>query len=150
MKKILLVPVALALVVILCACTNHTAGVAEWAKTVTAEDIYAAKAWRMYPTDRFDELEADEIKELVELINSLDSEDFEYNKQNAGTTPEYGVEIQASTGMVGICQGRELDISYAGKQFWIDSPELNDFLIEKSGWEPTPVWDGTITPTDIP
>jgi len=137
---------------ILTGCTVTAQRITSWAQNLKAEDISVMTAWTSNFGDNYEsnevQLNDEEIQEVVTLINSLNENDFTLNKHNAGTTPEYGLILTIGDTDYSFTDER-FGLWFEGKHWWIDCEELRLLIVEKSGWSPTPIWDGTVTGTDI-
>ena len=140
------------LILLLAGCSESPKRITNWAQNLKAEDITDAVAWTSNFGGNYEDNEVQlsdsEIQELVSIINSLKENDFEYNKHNNGGTPDYGLRLSVGNTDYSFTNN-ERGMLFEGKQWWIDCKELFEFIAEKSGWTPSPVWDGTVTGTDI-
>ena len=152
LKGVQLVVIIVVLIILLTGCSESPKRITDWAQNLKAEDITDAVAWTSNFGGNYEsnevQLNDDEIQEVVTIINSLKRSDFKLNKHNAGSTPQYGLKLSVgNTDYSFINDGFEM--MFEGNQWWINCEELRLLIAEKSGWSPAPVWDGTVTGTDI-
>ena len=106
-----------------------------WAQALNPDDITSAVPWN--DNNDIEILSSDEIETFTSLMNGLNKSDFTENKQLAGGTPEYGLRLQTPEGNYNINQSiapyGALEIKYAGKQWWIESDELDSFVQSVTG-----------------
>ena len=97
---------------------------------LSIDDVTAASIWG-YSGER--ELSEEEIRELVPLINALKRGDFTENKRLVGGTPEYGLSLEVGGTSYHfnecIAAGDLELVGYDDKQWWIDSEELDNFIV---------------------
>lgn len=78
------------------------------------------------------ELTPEEEQELLSILDGLTKESMTWNKHLAGITPEYGFHLVVSGEDYNIDQAGaphgQTEISYQGKQWWIESADLFEFL----------------------
>ena len=152
LKGVQVVVLITVLILLLSGCSESPKRITDWAQNLKAEDITDAVAWTSNFGGNYEsnevQLNDDEIQEVVTIINSLKRSDFKLNKHNAGSTPQYGLKLSVgNTDYSFINDGFEM--MFEGNQWWINCEELRLLIVEKSGWSPTPIWDGTVTGTDI-
>ena len=136
------------LTLLLAGCTESPKRITNWAQSLKAEDVTDAVVWASSNVPEETRLSDIEIEEVVAIINSLKENNFTLNKNNAGTTPEYGLKLSVgNTDYNFTSEG--FGMSFEGKHWWIDCEELRELIVEKSGWTPATAWDGTATGTDI-
>ena len=102
----------------------------DWAQRLTCEDITSA-----IPQSEFQKLEAlDDAQtiELVALLNGLTKENFTHNRHLRGGTPTYRLELNIGSEIYylneSIAPDGALEMEYNGKQWWIDSEALSNFV----------------------
>ncbi|HHX36737.1 MAG TPA: M56 family metallopeptidase [Clostridiaceae bacterium] len=102
----------------------------QWASGVNQNTLYSAEAWS---GSSFYVLSYDETQELSQLINVLDKGSFTENTELVGGTPEYGIIINVEDTKYNlnesIAPAGSLEMEYEGKMWWIDSEELNSFIL---------------------
>lgn len=123
-----------------------------WAQALNPDDITSAVPWN--DNNDIEILSSDEIETFTSLMNGLNKSDFTENKQLAGGTPEYGLRLQTPEGNYNINQSiapyGALEIKYAGKQWWIESDELDSFVQSVTGKKSTDFEISADVSEDIP
>ncbi len=100
-----------------------------WAQSIDANDvsvcIWDSTNSEKHPTDT-------EKETLISILNSLKQEDFTQNKELSGITPGYGLRITTDGEEYYIneadAQYGSLEMNYDGKQWWLNSDELDSFI----------------------
>jgi hypothetical protein len=74
-----------------------------------------------------------EQQALITILGSLSEENLTENKHLAGITPEYGFHLVTDGGDYYINQADaprgQSEMNYAGKQWWIESDTLQEFML---------------------
>lgn len=102
----------------------------QWTQTLAMGEDFKITAWKQGCDNT--PLTSHEMNTLIQLLNNLTKRNFTQNKTLAGGTPEYGVIILESdiefylNESIAVAGG--LELQYHGAQWWVDSPELSDFI----------------------
>lgn len=118
--------------------------------TLSMSDISSAEVW-VYIDGRIEEriLSAEEIEEVIELINQIPESAFTDNEALAGTTPEYGLKIESNDmklnfsqnigpyGAIELGVGKKTDKGYCYSQWHTDSDDLAALIVRLSGYKKT-------------
>ena len=97
-----------------------------WAQELSPDSIVSAVSWK--ENDDIETLDADEIDELISLMNHLEKSNFSENKRLAGGTPTYGLRIETEDGLYYLNEASPIEIGYADRQWWIDDVDLTNFV----------------------
>lgn len=133
MKKLIALLLTLVCVSGLVGCSNEETTVWDWAQELNQEDVISVTPWRHDDEHKeFDTLSDEETLELVTLLNDLTEDSFTENKNLAGGTPAFGIQIDIASETYyineSISPNGALEIRYSEKMWWIDNVELLDFV----------------------
>ena len=104
-----------------------------WAQELEQKNILSVAPWRHDEAYiAFSPLNDVETLELIELLKGLPKDSFTENKQLAGITPTFGIQITTASGICRINEANApngaLEIICDETQWWIDSAELAAFV----------------------
>lgn len=115
-----------------------TEGPWNWSQELSTEHVTGVVPWTAVPgsgESDFPKLSDEETDTLVRLLNALKRGDFTENSELTGGTPTYGLRIQTSAGTYhlneSIAPAGALEMRYNDTQWWIDSVELTEFVIQR-------------------
>ncbi|MCI8284822.1 MAG: hypothetical protein HFE90_06075 [Firmicutes bacterium] len=138
MKKhrVLYIVIAVLLIsVFIISCINEITSPWTWAQNIKMDDIIYAIPW-----DNFDDkssLTEEEKEILVSILNGLERKDFTKNTELVGGTPEYGLKVLTLNSDYNINESiapaGALEMTYCGHLWWIDSNELDTFILNTLG-----------------
>ncbi len=105
---------------------------ADWAAGIKVENITKAQAWSHVTAK---DLSAEEIAELVKLINGIEANKFTQADEKDTKTAEFGVEITCGEDVYVISQAKSgLKMNFKGAEWLIDNGKLESFIKDQSSW----------------
>ena len=153
-KAIIIAVMIIAAVFLLSGCNKSPRKVTTWAHNLKAEDIVSATTRTSLPDSESFQLSDAEIQEIVSHINSLLEYDFHLNKDAfRPSAPEFTLSLTTSDGEYRIEQSTwpmyELEIEFNGKLWWFSCKELEELILEKTGWVPEVIWSGQVSSSNL-
>lgn len=119
--------------VLLAGCAGRDkAALVDWLQQLEREKTEIT-FWSQRDDFREQKLAAEETDAVLSALRSLTEEEITWNKHLAGTTPEYGLYLTVDGTDYHINQASapkgQTEISYAGKQWWLESEELHNLML---------------------
>ena len=106
----------------------------EWTNSVSIGNDDEAYFW--VGSEEYS-LTQEEKNTLADILNNIDEAAFTLNAENAGITPEYGLNIVFSGERHSINQADAaagaLEMNYEGQQWWVESSELESYIEQLKG-----------------
>jgi len=130
MKKTIFVALSLLFALfLLVGCSNDKAALADWMQSLGEQQL-TVYFWH---NSSEKELTGEDVQKLVSITNDLAEDNFTENKHLEGITPEYGLRLVIGDNEYHINQADahngETEINFQGKQWWIKSSGLNDYML---------------------
>ena len=120
------------LALLLGACANgDRSSLAGWLQNLDPEQTQVS-FWAAENDFKDIVLTREESQALIAILSNLSLKNLTENKHQAGITPEYGLRVAINNVDYNINQADaprgQSEIHYRGKQWWIESKELQDFM----------------------
>lgn len=109
-------------------------GVWSWAQSMRSGIVVHVVPWNNGEDQP--PLSAEETEVFLQMLHTLRIQDFTKNKKLTGGTPTCGVRIETVAGVYYLNEAfapdGKLEIQHGGAQWWVRSPELAAFILEKA------------------
>ena len=153
--KVIYVAVLIAMSAFLLAgCGKSARGVTKWAQNLKVEDITIATVQAGFSDAEAISLSDVEIQKVVAIINSLEESDFVFNKDSFSIPPRISLSLTVGDTTYSINDAlisyhHKIEIKFGRNLWWINCDELMELIVEKAGWIPEVVWDGSVSGSNI-